>query len=67
MKLTDANLAVIEADFAASGKADKVYFDEDLPGFGLRLRAGSKKKRFGCAAMTMMAFSANLKLAMRPG
>jgi integrase len=48
VKLTDANLAVIEADFAASGKADKIYFDEDLPGFGLRLRAGSKKKVWLC-------------------
>jgi hypothetical protein len=27
IKLTKANLATIEADFAASGKADKIYFD----------------------------------------
>jgi integrase len=51
IKLTEANLPVIEADFAArvaSGKTDKVYFDEDLPGFGLRLRSGSKKKVWVC-------------------
>ncbi|HEY2244051.1 MAG TPA: Arm DNA-binding domain-containing protein, partial [Xanthobacteraceae bacterium] len=44
MKLTEANLPLIAADFAASGKADKIYFDDEMPGFGLRLRAGSKKQ-----------------------
>jgi integrase len=48
MKLTKANLPVIAADFAASGKADKIYFDDDLPGFGLRLRAGSKRMVWVC-------------------
>jgi integrase len=38
MKLTKANMTAIEAAFAASGKADKTYFDDSLPGFGLRLR-----------------------------
>jgi len=48
IKLTKANLAAIEADFAASGKADKIYFDTELRGFGLRLRAGSKQKVWVC-------------------
>src|SRR6516164_5093330 len=48
IKLTRANLPAIEADFAASGKADKIYFDADLRGFGLRLRAGSNKKVWVC-------------------
>jgi len=48
MKLTKANLQTIKTDFAASGKADKIYFDEDLPGFGIRLRAGSKKMVWVC-------------------
>jgi integrase len=47
-KLTKANLPAIEADFAASGKADKIYFDTDLRGFGLRLRAGSDRKVWVC-------------------
>jgi len=25
------------------GKAEAIYFDEDLPGFGLRIRAGGKR------------------------
>ena len=48
IKLTKANLPAIEADFAASGKADKIYFDTDLRGFGLRLRAGSDRKVWVC-------------------
>ena len=48
IKLTKANLPAIEADFAASGKADKIYFDTDLRGFGLRLRVGSNKKVWVC-------------------
>jgi integrase len=38
-KLTKAGLDAVEADFRKSDKADKIYFDEDLPGFGIRLRA----------------------------
>jgi integrase len=48
MKLTKANLPLIAAAFADSGKADKIYFDDDLPGFGLRLRAGSKRMVWVC-------------------
>jgi integrase len=48
MKLTEANMPAIEAAFATSGRADKIYFDNELPGFGLRLRAGSKKKVWLC-------------------
>ena len=42
MKLTKANLAQIERDFAAfvaTGKTDQIIFDDDLKGFGLRCRA----------------------------
>jgi integrase len=48
VKLTDDNMPAIEAAFAASGKADKIYFDDTLPGFGIRLRTGSKKKIWLC-------------------
>src|SRR5262249_43533861 len=41
-------MPAIEAAFAASGKADKIYFDDELPGFGIRLRAGSNKRVWLC-------------------
>jgi hypothetical protein len=44
MKLIQANLTAIERDFAASGKTDRVYFDDDLPGFGLRLRSKGSRR-----------------------
>src|SRR5436305_7572595 len=41
-------MPAIEAAFVASGKADKIYFDDELPGFGLRLRAGTNKRVWLC-------------------
>jgi integrase len=38
MKLTQASIARLKAD-----RADAVYYDDDLPGFGLRLRAGGSR------------------------
>jgi hypothetical protein len=35
MKLTTANIRTLEL---SPGVTDKVFFDEDLPGFGLRVR-----------------------------
>ena len=35
MKLTQASISRLKAD-----KADAVYYDDDLPGFGIRIRAG---------------------------
>jgi integrase len=40
MKLTQANIATLEIP---SGKTEFIVFDEKLPGFGLRLRAGGKR------------------------
>jgi Arm DNA-binding domain len=40
MKLTKANSSRLKLPL---GKSDVIYFDEDLPGFGLRLRAGGKR------------------------
>jgi integrase len=39
MKLTQANIARLQLP---AGKSDIIYFDEDLSGFGVRLRAGGK-------------------------
>jgi integrase len=39
MKLTKATVGGLELP---TGKTDHIIFDEDLPGFGLRLRAGTK-------------------------
>jgi integrase len=40
MKLTRAAVSGLELP---AGKTDHIIFDEDLPGFGLRLRAGAKR------------------------
>jgi len=37
MRLTDKTLATLTVP---KGKSEAIYFDDDLPGFGLRLRAG---------------------------
>jgi integrase len=55
MKLIKANMARIEADFAASGKSDQIVFDDSMKRFGLRLRASGRKtwiiqyEQFGCS------------------
>ena len=38
LKLVDANLAKIESDFASGKKDDRIYWDTEITGFGLRLR-----------------------------
>ena len=38
MKLTQASIARLPSD-----KADAVYYDDDLPGFGIRIRAGGSR------------------------
>jgi integrase len=43
MKLTKANMPEIEAAFAISGKTDKTYFDDQMPGFGLRMRVSGAR------------------------
>ena len=43
MKLIKANIPAIEAALAASGKTDKTFFDPELRGFGLRLRASGRQ------------------------
>ena len=40
MKLTPANIAALTLP---DGIADKIYFDEDMPGFGVRLRRSGKR------------------------
>jgi integrase len=40
MKLTRA---VVEGLTLPAGKVDAIFFDEDIPGFGLRMRAGSPR------------------------
>ncbi len=39
MKLTKETLAKLKLE---DGKSDQIWFDDDLPGFGVRLRAGGK-------------------------
>src|SRR5262249_25893757 len=39
MKLTKDTVAELKLE---DGKADQIWFDDDLPGFGVRLRAGGK-------------------------
>src|SRR5262249_3532722 len=43
MKLTKQNLPAIEAKFARDGKADAIFFDEQLKRFGLRLRSSGRR------------------------
>jgi hypothetical protein len=43
MKLTDANLPALETEFARENKADRIYFDPELHGFGIRFRKGGKR------------------------
>ena len=40
MRLTKANLAKLSLP---AGKAETIVFDDDMPGFGLRIRAGGKR------------------------
>ena len=40
VKLVGTNLAMIESDFAGADKADKIYWDTDIRGLGLRFRRG---------------------------
>ncbi len=42
MKLDGKAIAKCEAEAKADGKADVIHFDDDLAGFGLRLRGGRK-------------------------
>ena len=46
MKITKQNLPDIAAAFAASGKTDRIFFDDKLPGFGIRFRQGSKRQSY---------------------
>ena len=39
MKLTKETVAKLKLE---DGKSDQIWFDDDLPGFGVRLRAGGK-------------------------
>ena len=41
MRLTQTSLVRIALP---AGIDDKIFFDEELPGFGLRLRAGGSRK-----------------------
>ena len=40
MKLTQPNIARLRLP---AGRSDAIFFDDDLPGFGLRLRSGGKR------------------------
>jgi len=40
MEFSKATIAALEL---SAGKADAIYFDDDLPGFGIRLRSGGKR------------------------
>jgi len=42
-KLVDANLTRIEADFAIGKTDDRIYWDTEITGFGLRFRRGGTK------------------------
>ena len=40
MKLTKSSVGALQLP---RDKADAIYFDDDLPGFGVRLRAGGRR------------------------
>jgi hypothetical protein len=40
-RLTAANVATLECE---PGKSESIYWDPDLPGFGLRIRAGGSRR-----------------------
>lgn len=41
MKLTKARISALSLD---AGKTDQIFFDDELPGFGLRVREGGSRK-----------------------
>ena len=41
MKLTQTQIAKLELP---RGKADAIFFDDEMPSFGLRIRAGGSRK-----------------------
>jgi hypothetical protein len=41
MKLTDRTAAGLKVP---QGKIESIYFDDEVPGFGLRLRAGGSRR-----------------------
>jgi integrase len=43
IKLTGTNLAALESDFASSRKTDRIYWDTEITGFGLRFRSGGNR------------------------
>jgi integrase len=43
LKLVATNMATIEADFASCDKDDRIYFDTEIAGFGIRYRRGGAK------------------------
>jgi integrase len=43
VRLTKQNLPLIEADFVRNGRADAIFFDDQLKRFGLRLRASGRR------------------------
>jgi len=43
VKPIGTNLAILDADFASCGRDDRIYFDTEIAGFGLRFRGGGKR------------------------
>jgi hypothetical protein len=43
MKLIKSKLPSLTKEFIESGKADAIFFDDEVSGFGVRLRAGGKR------------------------
>jgi integrase len=43
LKLVATNLAIIESDFASCDKDDRIYFDTEIAGFGIRFRSGGTR------------------------